>query len=99
MKSFTIKEINELLKGELIGKTNLPINGLEQLKNAKKNHLTFIGGTKYARLWSESEACAAVVNDNLDIEPGDGRAFIKVKNADLAMAKIIRLIQSGYSCI
>lgn len=95
MKSFTIKEINEILKGELIGNTNRPINGLEELKNANKNHLTFIGNVKYARLWSESEACAAIVNDNLDIEPGDGRAFIKVKNADLAMAKLLDLFNPG----
>jgi len=95
MKSFTIKEINEILKGELIGNTILPINGLEELKNAKKNHLTFIGSVKYARLWSESEACAAIVNDNLDIDPGDGRAFIKVKNADLAMAKLLDLFNPG----
>ena len=95
MKSFTIKEINEILKGELIGNTNLPIKGLEQLKNATKNHLTFIGSIKYSRLWNASEACAAVVNDNLDIEPGDGRAFIKVKNADLAMAKLLDLFNPG----
>ncbi len=95
MKSFTIKEINEILKGELIGNTNQPISGLEQLKSAKKNHLTFIGSVKYARLWSESKAGAAIVNENLDIEPGDGRAFIKVKNADLAMAKLLEVFNPG----
>jgi UDP-3-O-[3-hydroxymyristoyl] glucosamine N-acyltransferase len=95
MKSFTIKEINEILKGELIGNTNQPINGLEQLKKAKNNHLTFIGSAKYARLWSESEAGAAIVNENLDIEPDDGRAFIKVKNADLAMAKLLEVFNPG----
>ena len=95
MKSFTIKEINEILKGKLIGNTNQPIIGLEQLKKAKNNHLTFIGNSKYARLWSESEAGAAIVNEKLDIEPDDGRAFIKVKNADLAMAKLLEVFNPG----
>ena len=95
MKSFTIKEINEILKGKQIGNTNQPIIGLEQLKKAKNNHLTFIGNSKYARLWSESEAGAAIVNEKLDIEPDDGRAFIKVKNADLAMAKLLEVFNPG----
>ena len=55
MKSFTIQEINEILKGELLGSTSHKITGLEQLKNAKENHLTFIGNSKYGRLWDTSE--------------------------------------------
>ena len=89
MKSMTIKEIHSILKGDLVGDTNHKITGLEQLKNAKSNHITFIGSIKYGRLWSASEASAAIVNENIKIEPGDGRAFIKVKNADLAMARLL----------
>ena len=31
----------------------------------------------------------AIVNDNLDLEPGENRVLIKVKNADLTMAKLL----------
>jgi UDP-3-O-[3-hydroxymyristoyl] glucosamine N-acyltransferase len=34
---------------------------------------------KYEKLWSSSKACVAVVNEDISIEPGDNRAFIKVK--------------------
>ncbi len=91
MKSFTIKEINSIIEGELIGDTNQQIHGPEQLEKAGNNHITFIGSTKYARLWEGSKACAAIVNEKLEIEPGDNRALIKVKNADLAMAKILEV--------
>jgi UDP-3-O-[3-hydroxymyristoyl] glucosamine N-acyltransferase len=91
MKSYTITEINEILKGELIGTTNNTIEGPEQLKKATKNHITFIGNSKYIKLWDSSNACAAIINETLDITPGDNRALIKVKNADLAMAKILEL--------
>jgi UDP-3-O-[3-hydroxymyristoyl] glucosamine N-acyltransferase len=91
MKSYTISEINDILQGELIGNQNLNIVGPEQLQNAKSNHITFIGSTKYIKYWADSEACAAIVNDNLNVDPGDNRALIKVKNADLAMAKILEL--------
>jgi len=89
--SYTIEEINEVLKGELIGHTTQNINGPEQLQNANNNHITFVGSVKYVKYWADSKACAAIVNDNLKIEPGDNRAIIKVKNADLAMAKILEL--------
>lgn len=91
MKSFTIKEINTILKGKLVGNTSQKITGLDQLKNAKNDHITFIGSAKYARLWDTSNACAAIVDESLNIEPGGNRAFIMVKNADLAMAKLLEI--------
>lgn len=93
MVSYTIGEINNILKGELIGNTTQLIEGPEQLQNAKSNHITFIGSVKYIKHWADSKACAAIVNDNLTVEPGENCALIKVKNADLAMAKILELFQ------
>ncbi len=95
MKSFTIKEINEILKGELAGDTNRQIEGPEQLGKAGNNHITFVGSRKYVPLWETSRACAAIVNETLAIEPGENRALIKVKNADLAMARLLELFDPG----
>ncbi|XMO85554.1 UDP-3-O-(3-hydroxymyristoyl)glucosamine N-acyltransferase [Algibacter sp. AS12] len=91
METYTIEEINDLLKGELIGNTTQRIEGPEQLNHAKKHHITFIGSSKYLKYWNDSEASAVLLNDNLTLEPGDNRAIIKVKNADLAMARILEL--------
>jgi UDP-3-O-[3-hydroxymyristoyl] glucosamine N-acyltransferase len=79
MKSFTIKEINNILKGELVGNTSQKINGPEQLEKANENNITFVGSSKYINLWKTSKACAAIVNDSLNIETGENRALIKVK--------------------
>jgi UDP-3-O-[3-hydroxymyristoyl] glucosamine N-acyltransferase len=95
MKSFTIKEINKILKGELVGDTNQQINGPEQLEKAGNNHITFVGSKKYVRLWETSKACAAIVDEKLEIEPGENRALIKVKNADLAMARLLEVFDPG----
>jgi UDP-3-O-[3-hydroxymyristoyl] glucosamine N-acyltransferase len=38
-------------------------------------------------------ACAAIVNEDISIEPGKNRAFIKVKNADLAMSQVLELFE------
>ncbi|VAX29058.1 UDP-3-O-[3-hydroxymyristoyl] glucosamine N-acyltransferase [hydrothermal vent metagenome] len=95
MKSLTIKEINNILNGELVGNTDQLINGPEHLNKAESNHITFIGSNKYVCQWENSKACAAIVNENLKIEPGENRALIKVKNADLAMAKLLEVFDPG----
>jgi UDP-3-O-[3-hydroxymyristoyl] glucosamine N-acyltransferase len=95
LKSFIVQEITDIIQGELIGNTPQPISGLEQLKNAREHELTFIGNVKYERLWESSMARAAIVHKDIKIAPGEGRAFIKVKNADLAMAKLLAEFDPG----
>lgn len=89
MKSFSIQDINAIVNGEVIGETSHQITGLEQVKKANENQATFIGNRKFAAMWAESKASLAIVNDNLNLEPGENRVLIKVKNADLAMAKLL----------
>ncbi len=91
MKSFTIIEINEILQGELVGYTSQQINSPEHIEKANSNQITFISSHKYIHLWKTSNACAAIVNKELNIDPFENRALIKVKNADLAMAKILEI--------
>jgi UDP-3-O-[3-hydroxymyristoyl] glucosamine N-acyltransferase len=89
MKSFTIEEINAILQGVLTGHTSKLITGPEQLETANDTQITFIGSKKYVKLWADSNACAAIINENLELDPGDNRALIKVKNADIAMAQLL----------
>lgn len=89
MKSLTTQDINTIVNGEVLGETTNQIIGLEQIKKANENQATFIGNRKFAALWKDSKASLAIINDNLDLEPGNNRVLIKVKNADLAMAKLL----------
>ncbi|MEC5166826.1 UDP-3-O-[3-hydroxymyristoyl] glucosamine N-acyltransferase [Flavobacterium sp. PL11] len=91
MKSYSLQEINEILKGVIVGNTFHKITAPEQLEAASESEISFIGNKKYEKLWAGSKACVAVVNENISIEPGEDRAFIKVKNADLAMSQILEL--------
>ena len=91
MKTYTIQEINQVIKGEIVGNTTAIITAPEQLEVAKETEISFIGNKKYEKFWSTSSACAAVVNQDIAIEPGENRAFIKVSNADLAMSQVLEL--------
>ncbi len=91
MNSYSIQEINEVLKGIIIGNSSVQITAPEQLELANASEISFIGNKKYEKFWETSKACAAVVNEDISIEPGENRAFIKVKNADLAMSQVLEL--------
>jgi UDP-3-O-[3-hydroxymyristoyl] glucosamine N-acyltransferase len=93
MKSFTIQEINSLLNGELIGDSAHKIYAPEQIEKACKENITFIGHRKYARLWENSNASAAIIDEKIELLPGEGKAFIKVKDADLAMATLLEVFE------
>jgi UDP-3-O-[3-hydroxymyristoyl] glucosamine N-acyltransferase len=91
MKNLTILEINAVLNGEIVGTTSHSISAPEQLEIASETEISFIGSKKYEKLWETSKACAAIVNQDIAIEPGENRVFIKVKNADLAMSQVLEL--------
>ena len=95
MKLFSIEQINEIIQGELVGQTSIKISGPEQLDKAGEDQISFIGNKKYLKLWESSNACAAIIQKEFDIEPGNNRAFIKVNSADLALAKLLEVFNPG----
>lgn len=99
MKTFSVEEISQILGGELQGDYKKPIIGAEQLERAQSQQITFINNTKYLRLWDTSKASAAIVNKNITISPGVDRAFIKVGNPDLAMARLLEAFAPEGPCM
>ncbi len=91
MKSIALEQINEVLKGTIVGNQNIIVTAPEQIELAKEGEITFIGHKKYEKYWETSNASVAVVNEDISIEPGGNKAFIKVKNADLAMSQVLEL--------
>ncbi len=91
MKSYTIQQICETLGAVLVGNTSAAITGPEQLELAAADQITFIGNKKYVKLWENSKACAAIINEDIELEPGTNRALLKVKNADIAMAALLEM--------
>lgn len=93
MKQYTTEQINQAVNGSLNGSPTIMITGVEQISEATTNQLTFIGEKKYIKLWGQSRASAAIVNDSLDIEPGENRALVRVADADLALASALQLFE------
>lgn len=88
MKSYSLNTLAQFVSGTLQHKKDIAIYGVNDLKNATPEQITFIGHQKFLKLWATSKAGAAVVSENIKIETGD-RPIIVVKNADIAMAKLL----------
>lgn len=84
----TTQAIAEMVGGQLKGPGDLTINALADIDHAKAGTLTFIGTPQYAHKWADSGASAALIQHDIELEPGDGKALIVVGNADLAMATV-----------
>jgi len=93
MKQYTTEQINQAVNGTLNGSPTIMITGVEQISEATPHQLTFIGEKKYIKLWDQSHASSAIVNHGLDVEPGQGRALIRVADADFALANVLRLFE------
>ncbi len=91
MQAYTLAQINEKLQGEIVGSTSQIITSPQQMADAAETQITFIGHKKYEKFWADSKAAIAIVNNDIAIAPGQNRAFIKVKNADIAMAMVLEL--------
>ncbi|MFW6060590.1 MAG: UDP-3-O-(3-hydroxymyristoyl)glucosamine N-acyltransferase [Phycisphaeraceae bacterium] len=93
MNPHTTQAIAQHIAGELVGRADLPVRGLETLDRADADHVTFIGDEKHARRWPESRAGAALVTRGLTPTQhnGDDRPLIYVDDADLATARALEL--------
>ncbi len=87
----TAAALAEWLGGEVVGRADLPIRGLNALADAGPDEVTFIADDKHAARWGASRAGAAVVTRSLEVAGHDpaNRALILVPNAELAMARLL----------
>ena len=97
MNTFTIEEISQRVSGRLVGPSELIITGVEQINRAGPSQLTFIGKKKYAHIWGESRASAALADEKLNLEPGEGQALIHVPDTDLALAIVLEMFAPEFA--
>jgi UDP-3-O-[3-hydroxymyristoyl] glucosamine N-acyltransferase len=87
--ALTTGQVAELVGGSLDGPDQLSIDGLAALGEAGPAHLSFIRDEARARHWADCRAGAALIERSLSLEPGEGRALIRVDHVDLAMATLL----------
>ncbi|MCR4337830.1 MAG: UDP-3-O-(3-hydroxymyristoyl)glucosamine N-acyltransferase [Candidatus Omnitrophica bacterium] len=85
----TLKEIAQLLDGEIDGDPNLVVTGLSGIKEAKKGDLTFLANSKYLSLVNQTQATAILISPDVKVK---GVASIKTTDPSFAFAKVAELM-------
>jgi UDP-3-O-[3-hydroxymyristoyl] glucosamine N-acyltransferase len=90
---YTTADLAQRVSGDLRGRPDLPIVGVNSLGDATEQEITFIADEAHARQWADARAGAAVVSAAL--EPAghdpDSRALIVVPNAALTVVELLQL--------
>ncbi|MDA0296271.1 MAG: UDP-3-O-(3-hydroxymyristoyl)glucosamine N-acyltransferase [Planctomycetota bacterium] len=86
-----------LVDGEVEGDGGVVARGIEAIDHAGEGDLTFIGDARHAKHWATSSASIAMATRGIDL--GDwstnGRAVIRVANADQAMILVLEFVEAA----
>ena len=87
--NLTLKEIANIIKGEVVGNPNIKIKGISGIKEAKEGDITFVANPKYLPLIYQTKASAIIVSKDIKEAP---KPLIRCDNPSLAFAKVVNLI-------
>jgi len=82
----TLKEIADLVGGEISGDSNVVIKGVAGIKEAESGDITFLANPKYAPLINTTRASAIIADYDVAVV---AKPVIRVKDPSLAFAKVI----------
>lgn len=86
---FTLKEIADIVQGDLVGSESTVITGISGIKEARKGDITFLANSKYYPLLKSTKASAIITSK--DITEAD-RPIIRADNPSLAFTRVVELV-------
>ena len=88
MHKKTLRELANLIGGEVRGDAHLAISGISSIEKAREGEITFIAQSKYLPKVRETKASAIITTDTIE---GITKPFILTDNPYLAYAKLATL--------
>ena len=85
-----VSEIAREINGEIIGNKDFKIEGICEIENGKKKHLSYVQNDSYLKYLNKTKADVIVVNKNLNIK-NINKIFILVENASLSFIKLLKI--------
>lgn len=91
----TLKQINYIVNGKIVGDENIVITGVNSLEDAKENELTFLGNEKYLHFLKDTKAGVIFFPLNMYVQESQeygNKNLILIDNPQLAFAKILTML-------
>ncbi len=85
----SLKEIAEIIDGELIGDSGIVITGVSGIKEAREGDITFIANPKYKNLIDSTQASAIIISAEEQIKADI--PLIQTENPSLAFVKVLEI--------
>ncbi len=85
---YTLKELADLVNGELTGDPEIVIVGISGIKEAKKGDITFLANSKYSSLMKATKASAVITSREIN---DSDKPLIRVDNPSIAFTKVVSL--------
>ncbi len=85
----TLKEVADLVKGELVGDPDIVVTGISGIKEANEGDITFLANSKYASLAQNTKA-SAIITSREDI--ASLKPLIKTDNPSIAFTQVVDLV-------
>ncbi len=87
-KSLKLKEIADLVGGELIGDPTTPIMGVAGIKEARAGDITFLSNSKYLPFLEETKASAVVVSKDIVSKK---KTLLRTSDPSKTFSKVVSL--------
>jgi UDP-3-O-[3-hydroxymyristoyl] glucosamine N-acyltransferase len=91
MPSYSLRELAEIVGGEVLGDPSVTIDGVAGIREAKKGEITFIANPKYEAYLEVTEASAVIANR----DGNSSTSILKVGNPYLAFLKVVTLFSES----
>ncbi len=89
-----LREVAELLNGELEGEENIEITGVGKIESAVTGEITFISNPLYAKFFPATKASAVIVSDDFLIKKNrDDISILRVEDPYLSFLKLLELFE------
>ena len=85
----TLREVAEIIGGEVVGDETVVITGVCGIREAKEGDLTFVANAKYLPLIRQTRASAIITSREVK---ETSKPIIRTDNPDLAFAKMLSLL-------
>jgi UDP-3-O-[3-hydroxymyristoyl] glucosamine N-acyltransferase len=91
------EELAQIVQGDLVGNPDVVLSTLAPIEAGSEGALTFIRAQSFVKHWAESKCQAALVTKGVEIPDHnpDQRALIYVDDADIAVVRILEMIDPG----
>lgn len=88
----TLKEIAQIINGDVVGDENIIVTGVCGIKEAKPGDLTFVANSKYFSLMEHTQASAIITSKDVK---RSNKPIIHTDNPSLAFATMVSLLASN----